>query len=244
MNMKTVFAVIFIVSIVCAGISCKPGDAPDIKTAEKQISDDARRILEQDMADLSLSGVKLKAAPKNRNATFIGTVTYLSGNDKIDREILANYDSDTLTWWFYDDPDSKFVLYKGLPPDEWEDEGGGHYSGEPEPPVISTGNRQTTETQPPVTLGKVEQRGSTFTTFDSGGRQITYFSSPNRELVGWGRDFFVIRSGTTFSTYDSRCRQISTTTIGGATTATVDTDSFTVRVGSSNQKFNRSCKRI
>jgi hypothetical protein len=245
MNMKTVFTVLFIISVACAGISCKSEDKIDIKTAEKQITADVNRILEVDAEDLRLSRVKLKAAPKDGNATFTGTATFISGNEKIDREILANAESLSLTWWFYDDPDEKRLLYKGLPSDEWEDEGGGHDSGDPVPSrVTSTGNTQATNTQATVTLGKVEQRGTTFTTFDSGGRRITNFSSPNRELVGWGSDFFVIRSGTSFYTYDPHCKQISTVTVGGATTATVEAGSFTVRVGSSNQKFNKNCRRM
>jgi hypothetical protein len=244
MNMKTVFTVLCIISVACAGIGCKSDDRIDIKTAEKQISADVNRILEGDTTDLGLSRVKLKAAPKERNVTFIGTATFISGKEKIDREILANAESLSLTWWFYDDPDEKRLLYKGLPADEWEDEGGSHDSGEPVPSrVTSVGNTQATNTQSAVTLGKVEQNGTKFTTFDSSGRQITNFSSPNRQLVGWGVDFFVIRSGTSFYTYDARCRQISTVTVGGAGAATVERETFTVKVGSSNQRFKRSCQR-
>jgi hypothetical protein len=125
---------------------------------------------------------------------------------------------------------------------EMEYENPAYYYDEPAQPL--TENKQSTNTQSSDTLGKVEQKGSTYTTFDSGGRRITNFFFFFTDLVGWGTDFFVIRSGTTFYTYDPRCKQISTVTVGGAGTATVDKASFTVKVGSSNQKFNRSCKKI
>jgi hypothetical protein len=92
-------------------------------------------------------------------------------------------------------------------------------------------------------IGKVEQKGTTFTVFDATGKKITNFSSPNQELLGWGRDFFVLKSGTTFTTYDARCRKISNVSVGGATTGSVQIDGFTVKVGSSNQRFDKNCKK-
>jgi hypothetical protein len=103
--------------------------------------------------------------------------------------------------------------------------------------------QNSSNTQSVDVLGKVEQRGSTFTTFNTIGREITHFSSPNMDLVGWGRDFFVIRSGTTFKTYDPRCRQITSISIGGAGTASVENDIFTVKVGSSSYKYDKSGRR-
>ena len=244
--MKNTLMALFFIMAASTIISCKAGDKLDIKTAEEEIAADIIRDLEENMMDLGLSGVKLKNAPKNQNVTFVGTVTYISGNSKIDQEILANYDSDMLTWWFSDDPDNTFIIYLGEPVYQMANESPGYSSETPAQSGGSSESRQSSNTQSTDTdtLGKVEQRGSTFTTYNSRGNQITNFSSPNRELVGWGRDFFVIRSGTTFYTYDSRCRQISSITIGGAATATVENESFTVIVGSSNFKYNRSCKRI
>ena len=240
---NTLLAFTFILA-ACTVIGCKAGDKLDIKTAEQEIAADINRSLEENMMDMGLSGVKLKNAPKDRNAAFVGTVTYISGDSKFDREILANHDSDILTWWFSDDPDNTFIIYIGEPVYQMANESPGYPPEPPEQTVGSQENRQPSAAQPADTLGKVEQRGSTFTTFNSRGNQITNFSSPNRQLVGWERDFFVIRSGTTFYTYDTRCRQISSVSVGGATTATVENESFTVRVGSSNYKYNRSCKRI
>jgi hypothetical protein len=244
MNMKTIFTVFFIVMVVCTGTSCKPKDKADLNNIEEAISDDISRMLWESMMDMGLSGVKLKTAPKNSNAPFIGTVTYLSGSGRFDSEILANYDSDTelLTWWFSDEPGDAFVIYLGEPIYQMVYDSPGYYPEEYIQPSAEIG--QATNAQPSDTLGKVEQSGSKYTTFDSRGRQITYFSNPNTELVGWGKDFFVIRSRTTFYTYDPHCKQISSISIGGATTVTVEAESFTVRVGSSNQRYNRSCRRI
>jgi WD40 repeat protein len=111
-------------------------------------------------------------------------------------------------------------------------------------PVQKTQTVQSSTTnQPTVALGKIEQKGTTFTAFDLSGKEITHFSSPNSQLLGWGSDFFVIRSGTTFKTYDVRCRQISSVSVGGATTASVEKEIFTVKAGSSTFKYDKRCKR-
>lgn len=92
-------------------------------------------------------------------------------------------------------------------------------------------------------IGKVVQQGTTFTTYDVKGKKTTHFSSPNRTLLGWGNDFFVLQSNTTYTTYDAKCREISHVSVGGSAPGTVAADSFTVKVGSSLQKFDRQCKR-
>ena len=56
---------------------------------------------------------------------------------------------------------------------------------------------------------RVLQDGTRFTVYDPEGKQITYFSSPNQELIGVGLDFFVLRQNNTFTTYDARCRRLS-----------------------------------
>jgi hypothetical protein len=244
MKMKTVLTVVLVVLVVCFGTSCKSGDKLDIKTAEEKIAADINRILEEEMADLGLSGVKLKEAPKKYNASFIGTVTYISGSGNFDREILANYDSDTITWWFSNDPEDTFLIFIGEPVYQMADESPGYYPEEPVQPAIGTGNRQTTNTQPTVTLGRVEQTASgLIKTFNTEGRFITSSSSAHGKLVGWGKDFFVTRTEIGgFFTYDQNCKSISKTTVPGATTVTVDRDSFTVRTAYSSHKFNRSCR--
>jgi hypothetical protein len=242
-KMKKTFIITFAILAAFTAICCKAGDKINIKTAEKEITADINRILEEEMMDIGLSGVKLKNASKNQNATFAGTVTYLSGDSNMELEIFAKYEPNILTYWFSDDPDNTFSIHLGEPVYQMANENPDfpETSGQT---VGSSDVGQASNTQPTETLSKVEQRGSTFTTFDSRGNQITHFSSPNRELVGSGRDFFVIRSGTTFYTYDTRCKQISTITIGGATMAKVEPESFTVKVGSSNFKYNKSCRRI
>jgi hypothetical protein len=62
-------------------------------------------------------------------------------------------------------------------------------------------------------------------------------------LIGWGNDFFVIKSVTTFKTYDVRCRQISSVSVGGATTTSVEKEIFIVKAGAITSKYDKHCKR-
>jgi hypothetical protein len=99
---------------------------------------------------------------------------------------------------------------------------------------------QTTET-----IGRVAQSGSTFTVYNTRGSEITHFSSSGQTLMGFGKDFFVLRrNGTsTFTTYTPRCRQISTVSVGGATGCVVGPDSFTVQAGSQKTTYTKNCRR-
>jgi hypothetical protein len=101
----------------------------------------------------------------------------------------------------------------------------------------------TTFAQSSEVIGKVVQKGTTFTTYGTNGKEITHFSYANRQLVGWGKDFFVLVSGTTYTTYDARCKEISHISIGGSTPGGVQQDSFTVNVSLRVQQYDKFCKR-
>lgn len=103
-----------------------------------------------------------------------------------------------------------------------------------------TSETNNTNTSTNDNIGKVIQDGSKFTTFNTNGRQVTYFSSPNKELIGWGKDFFVIRQRDTFYTYDIHCKQFSSITIGGSANAKVSVQGETFTVN--NRKYNKHCK--
>ena len=218
-------------------LACKSDDKPSIKTAQEKIEADINTMLEQSMAEMGLSGVKLKNAPKKSGNTWVGVATFDNGGGKIKENITAFYNDQTqsIFYWFSDDEDnmSEIILVA-------------HTEANMNNKATATTTQSTqnsSNTQSIETLGKVEQRGSTFTTFDSRGRQITYFSSPNMQLVGWGKDFFVIRSGSTFKTYDLRCKELSSITIGGAGTATVENETFTIKIGTSSQRFDKHGRR-
>ena len=223
-------------------------DTLDIKTAEEKIAAEINRMFEESMMDLSISGVVLKKAPENQNAAYLGTVTYISGDSKFDLEILANYDSNLLTWWYPNEPDNKYYIFVNESISQTDDEPIYYMLYEssgppPETPVQSGGssrNSQPSNTQSTDTIGKVEQRGSTYTVYNSSGSQTARMSVPNTELVGWGRDFFVTRWRTTFYIYDSRGDEITHTTIGGAETATVESEFFTVKRGNRNYNYDKN----
>jgi len=155
----------------------------------------------------------------------------------MDQDITAFYNKfdQSIFYWFADDMENMSEIPLASRTEAIE---------ENKPSIAAPQPAQNSpNAQPADTLGKVEKKGSTFTTFDSKGKQITYFSSPNMDLVGWGKDFFVLRSGTTFKTYDPRCKQITSITVGGAGTATVENETFTVKVGSSSQRYDKNGRR-
>jgi hypothetical protein len=230
---KTVLAVL----IVSCLLSCNSDSKPSIKTAQEKIESDIKLQLQGSMAEMGLSSVKLKNAPKDSGNTWVGVATFDNGGGRIDQDITAFYNDKTqsIFYWFSDDME----YMSEIPLVAHTEESVKKQINTPvTQPAQSSSNTQSVDT-----LGKVQQKGSTFTTFDSKGKEITHFSSPNMELVGWGIDFFVIRSGTTFKTYDPRCKQITSISIGAASTASVQNDTFTVKVGSSSQKYDKNGKR-
>jgi len=205
------------VLVVFCLLACKSDGKPSIKTAQEKIAADIDLRLEESMADIVLSGVKLKDAPKASDNTWVGAATFVYGSDKMDQDITAFYNENTqsIFYWFSDDMQNMSeipLVSRTQATEKIVDNKPGVAASQPA--------QNSPNTQPADTLGKVEKKGSTFTTFHSKGKQITYFSSPNMDLVGWGKDFFVLRSGTTFKTYDPRCKQITSITVGGAGTAT------------------------
>jgi len=233
---KTAIAVL----VVYCFMACKSDNKPSIKTAQEKIAADINLRLQESMADIGFSGVKLKDAPKASGNTWVGSATFVYGSEKMDQDIAAFYNENTqsIFYWFSDDMQnmSEIPLASRIEATE--------AIAENKPSAAAPQPAQNPPSaQPTDTLGKVEKKGSTFTTFDSKGKQITYFSNPNMDLVGWGKDFFVLRSGTTFKTYDPRCRQITSLSIGGAGTASVETETFTVKVGSSSQRYDKNGRR-
>lgn len=223
--------------LTCIIIStgCQKKAGVDAKTAQEKISEDINLILQTEMAEMGLSGVKLKTAPKDSDVTWNGTATFESGSGKFDEELTAYFDeyTNSIVWWYSDQPENTSTIFLGESP-----QAGAEYTS-------TTGNNTETITVQSTTiaLGKVQQKGTTFTTFDTNGREITHFSSPNQQLIGWGKDFFLIQSGSNFTTYDERCREISHISIGGATSASVQSDGFTVKAGTATQRFDRRCRR-
>jgi serine protease inhibitor ecotin len=98
--------------------------------------------------------------------------------------------------------------------------------------------------QSDVVIGKVQQQKSTFTIYDTNGKKVGgNVSLPNRDLVGWGKDFYVVRLKTTFDFYNSKNQKTKSITVGGATTASVANDLLTVKVGTSTFKYDKTGKK-
>jgi len=115
--MKKITAIVIIVLAVCAIIGCKADDKPDVKIVEEKIAALINYGLQEAGADMGLSGIKLKNAPKSSGNTWIGTLTFASGSGKWENNIAANHSSDTntVTWWYVDSPDDTFIVFLEAP---------------------------------------------------------------------------------------------------------------------------------
>jgi len=109
------FALVLVVLTVLTIIGCKADSKPDVKIVEKKISADITYTLQAAEVDLSLSGIKLKNAPKDSGNTWIGTLNFSSGGVSFDENIAVNIspDANTITWWYIDRPDDKFDVFLG-----------------------------------------------------------------------------------------------------------------------------------
>ena len=85
-------------------------------------------------------------------------------------------------------------------------------------------------------IGRVEQNGRRFVVFNENGGRIAQsnIGRGTHNLVGWGRDFFVVRHGNIIQTHDARGRQIASWNIEsihrGATISSVSITSEVVSV--------------
>jgi hypothetical protein len=115
--MKKITTIIIIVWTACTVIGCKADDKPDVKIVEEKIAADINYQLQEVGADMGLSGVKLKNAPKSSGNTWIGTLTFASGGGTWESDIAANHSSDTntVTWWYVDRPDDTFNIFLETP---------------------------------------------------------------------------------------------------------------------------------
>ena len=106
-------AIAFTIAGIGAGETAgKTSKLPDVKIVEEKIASYITNSLQEEGADVGLSGVKLKNAPKDSGNTWIGTVKLSSGGYTFEQNIAAKHSSDTntVTWWFVDTPDEKFNI--------------------------------------------------------------------------------------------------------------------------------------
>jgi hypothetical protein len=96
-------------------VGCQSKNEPNIKNVQEKIAVEIEQVLEQNMAEMGLSQVKLKNAPKTSGNKWEGTVTFESGSGKFDQRITADYDgyTNTVTWWYSDDLDNMFDIFLG-----------------------------------------------------------------------------------------------------------------------------------
>jgi len=87
---KTVLAALFVSCL----LACKPDAKPSIKTAQEKIEADIRLDLQESMAEMGLSGVKLKNAPKDSGNTWVGVATFGNEGGKFDQDITALYNGE------------------------------------------------------------------------------------------------------------------------------------------------------
>jgi hypothetical protein len=255
-KMKKIWKIVCILLVAMAMVGCKAKSKVDVKDVEKRLS--AYVLHDLQVSGSNLLEFTLQEAPKGSEVTWIGVATYsysYDGSDSQDVDISAKYlaDTNSVTWWYTTNPyDPKTVPLTGdivFEEPEYRMTYDAPYEEEaPIQPVSNSKNKQSTNSEPTVTLGKVEQKGSKFTLFDSNKREITYINMPGQDLVGWGNDFFVTVSGkntSTFKTYNLRCTEIGSISVGAnVVSATVDNEGFIVtKKGSSPEKYNKNAKR-
>jgi len=262
--MKKLTTIVIIVLIACSIIGCKAGikannktdGKPDLKLVEERITANINYVLQMTAADIGLSGVKLVNAPEDADCTWMGTATFASGDYSWDSNVAVKHspDTNTITWWYTDNPGNMFDISLENPVYQMTNEyvePESYY--EPETPVQSvsnSGKKQSTKNEPAVTIGKVEQKGTKFSVFDTNKRELAQLSMPNCDLIGWGSDFFVVQTKDiygTFKTYNPRGTQIGSISVGSSkniASVTVDNEGFIItRKGSSPEKYNKNAKR-
>jgi opacity protein-like surface antigen len=101
----------------------------------------------------------------------------------------------------------------------------------------------------PIAEVRTELNGTYFSVYNAQGRRVSQLLVHNggwdRELLGVGGDFFVVKDGSYFVTYDSDCRKIEMLLIlPGMTFGAVTGDYFTVRYNSYTRTYDRKCKKM
>jgi hypothetical protein len=101
----------------------------------------------------------------------------------------------------------------------------------------------------PIAEVRMELNGSYFSVYNAQGRRVSQLLIHNggwdRELLGVGGDFFVVKDGSYFVTYDSDCRKIEMLLIqSGMTYGAASGDYFTVRYMGYTRTYDRKCKKM
>lgn len=164
------------------------------------------------MAEMGLSGVKLKDAPKDSSNTWVGVAVFDNGGGKVEQDITAFYNNDTnsIFYWFYDDMENMSEIPLSVSTEK---------IAETNPDVITTQPAQDTSQTQPVQnpsntqsasnyIGKVEKRGTGYLVYNTSNSQTADIPAGNRQLGGWGKDFVVLyeksssTAGVTYTVYD------------------------------------------
>ena len=110
----------------------------------------------------------------------------------------------------------------------------------------STGNVSAKEnkTVQTKTIGRVQENGTTFTIFDSNGKQVTAMSIPSANLIGYCSNFLLIKVGTKFTIYNVEFKQITSLSIPNTDGVGVGNDFIVLKSGTTFTTYDERFKKI
>jgi len=250
--MKKIWVIACLILIAFAIVSCKAKNkVVDVKS---QVEERLRAYVAHDLETGSgkVTKVTLSDAPEGSDLTWTAFATYTpDAGDNYDIELLVQHltATNSITWWYaanYPYGDKTVPLTGDIvfeEPLKYRMEYDVPYEEEmPVQSVSNSKNKQSANNESAVILGKVEQKGSKFTLFDTNKREITHIDMPNRELMGWGNDFFLTKSkDNTFRSYNLRGTEIGSITVSNVESVTFDNEGFILKQkGSSPRKYKKN----
>jgi len=252
---KKIWAIVCVFLVAVAMIGCKAKDkVVDVKSqVEKRLHAYVAHDLETGAG--KIIKITLIDAPEGSDLTWNALATYKpDAGDSYDIELSVQHlaDMNSITWWYaanYPYGGNTVSLTGDIvfeEPPEYRMMSEVPYEEEiPIQPVSNSKSKQSTNSEPAVTIGRVEQKGNKFTLFDTSKREITHIDMPGRDLVGWGNDFFLTKSkDNTFRSYNLRCTEIGSITVGNVESVTFDNEGFILkRKGASPEKYNKNANR-
>jgi hypothetical protein len=93
-------------------------------------------------------------------------------------------------------------------------------------------------------ISYIKDTGSWYYVYNESGKKVTTMSASQRELIGWGSDFFIVDSGSWYYIYDMYGKKISTLSNSIGKVISVSSNTFTVEKGSWLYIYSRDGKKI
>lgn len=98
--------------------------------------------------------------------------------------------------------------------------------------------------QESIDIADVKENGSWFEVYDEDGKKVSSMASSNKELLGYGDEFFVVLSGSWIETYDVKCKKIAYMPSTNKTVKGVAGGVFTVINGPWVETYDKHCKKL